>query len=486
MKTPSFLLPLVAAMVLAGCASSGGLTPTGQLRSTNTVSADKSLSGTPISDAAWPARDWWTQLGDPQLNGLIDEALVGNPDLALVDARVQQAAARSAGADAARMPTVGAKASLPGAQLPEELVPFMGGNFGFLKMLTLNFNYTFDLWGGERAAWEAALGEQRAVEVDAKAARLSLSADVARAYSQLSYAYQAQDVARDDLARASNLLELTRKRLKAGLDSEAQLHQGEADEASAQQRMAQANNAVESAQVALASLLGQGPDRGLSLQRPQVLHPVALALPANLPADLLGRRPDIVAARWRVEAASQNIKNAKAGFYPNVNLSAAVGLLSAHTSDLFQLSNRYALVTPAISLPIFDGGRLRANLQSRDADYDLAVAQYNKTLVSAFNQVAEQVHTLRSLDEQEAAQQRALQAAKQAWDLAMLRYKNGVGSYLEVLIVQKTLLTADLQLAAIHTQQIDNSVLLVRALGGGYSEPAPQHASTDARAASTN
>ncbi|WP_341678027.1 efflux transporter outer membrane subunit [Niveibacterium sp. SC-1] len=486
MKTPSFLLPAAAALTLAACASSGGLAPTGQLRNANTVQAATSLSAAPVSEAAWPAGDWWTQLGDHQLDGLIGEALQGNPDLAVVDARAQQAAARAAGADAARMPTVGAKASLPGMQLPKELAPSLDGDFSFLKLLSLNFNYTFDLWGGERAAWEAALGEQRAAEVDAKAARLSLSADVARAYSQLAYAYQARDVAKSDLQRAQGLLELTRKRLKAGLDSEAQLHQGEADEASAEQRLAQANNAVESAQVALASLLGQGPDRGLSLQRPQVLQPVALAVPANLPADLIGRRPDIVAARWRVEAASQGIKNAKAGFYPNVNLSGAIGLISAHTSDLLQLSSRYAFVTPAISLPIFDGGRLRANLAGRDADYDLAVAQYNKTLVSAFNQVAEQVHTLRSLQEQEAAQRRALVAAQQAWDLAMLRYKNGVGSYLEVLIVQKTLLGADLQLAAIHAQQIDNSVLLVRALGGGYSEPAPQHASTDVRAAGSN
>lgn len=479
--------PLFMLLLTAGCANMSGLAPQGQLADGRALASAQRLAGVQLSPAAWPASDWWRVLGDAQLDGLIDEALHGNPDLSAADARVRQAAARAMGADAARMPEVGFKAALPGAQIPTSVLPDpYGGNYLTAKQLALSFNYTFDLWGGERAAWEAALGQQRASEVDARAARLTLSADVARAYAELAYAFEARDVAQHDLERAARLLKLTQQRVGAGLDSQAQLKQAEAVEASAEQKLARSEQAIESGRTQLAVLLGKGPDRGLEIARPAVLKPASLALPANLPADLVGRRPDLVAARWRVEAARRGIDAAKAQFYPNINLSAAAGLLSLHTADLFQLSSRYALLTPAISLPVFDGGRLRANLAGHDADYDLAVAQYNKIVVGAINQVSEQVSQIQSLVVQEAAQQRALAAARDAWDLSMLRYKNGVGSYLEVLTVQQTLFAADLQLAALHTQQVDASIQLVRALGGGYDDTGKVAATTSDMNASTH
>jgi len=470
MSTSKLFYPsLFVALLTAGCANTQGLAPQGRLADGSALASAKRLSGVPLSVAAWPAADWWRAFGDAQLDGMVDEALRGNPDLALADARARQATARALGADAARMPEVGFKGALPGAQIPTSVLPDpYGGNYLTAKQLALSFSYTFDLWGGERANWEAALGQQRAVEVDAHAARLALSADVARAYSELAYAFDAHDVAEHDRERAARLLALTRQRVSAGLDSQAQLKQAEAAEASAEQKLARSAQAIESGRTQLAVLLGKGPDRGLDIARPAPLKPTSLALPDNLPADLLGRRPDLVAARWRVEAAGRGIDAAKAQFYPNINLTAAVGLLALHTADLFQLSSRYALMTPAISLPIFDGGRLRANLAEHDAEYDLAVAQYNKILVGALNQVGEQVSQIQSLVVQETAQQRALAAARDAWDLSMLRYRNGVGSYLEVLTVQQTLLAADLQLAALHAQQVDAAIQLVRALGGGY------------------
>ncbi|MFT4172535.1 MAG: efflux transporter outer membrane subunit [Rhodocyclaceae bacterium] len=461
--------PALAVVLLAGCANMKGLAPEGQLTDAAALESGKSLAGTPLSPAAWPAADWWRQLGDAQMDAVINEALLGNPDLAAVDARVRLAAADTLGADAARMPEVTAKGSLPGSQLPSGLLPGLGGSWSTIKMLSVGASYTFDLWGGERAAWEAALGAQRAAEVDARAARLSLSVNVASAYSQLAYAFQAHDIAKADLARADKLLDLTRQRVNAGVDSVAQLRQAESVSASAEQKVAQTEQEIDSGRTQLAVLLGKGPDRGRDIVRPQALHEGELALPDNLPAELLGRRPDIVAARWRVEAARRGIDAAKAQFYPNVNLSATLGLLALHTDDLFQASSRFAMVTPAISLPLFDGGRLRANLAGRDAEYDLAVAQYNKTLVSAFNEVADAISRMRSLRTQRAAQLRALESAQQAFDLSMQRYRNGVGGYLEVLIVQQSLHLAEDKLAAIETRQIETSIELVRALGGGFS-----------------
>ena len=461
---------LLAPVFLAGCADMSGILPRGDLRSEQSVATTQTLAG--IAPAAWPSQDWWQRLGDPALDALIQEAVRDNPDLAAADARARQAAAQAGSADAARYPTLDAKASFPGTPFPNEFPkPFAG--YSTAKQLNLSAGYTFDLWGGQRAAWEAALGQQRAAEVDTEAAKLTLSTRVAQSYSELAYAFSSHDIASADLERARKLLDLTRQRTQAGIDSVASLRQAESAEASAEQKLAQTAQRIESVRTQLSVLLGQGPDRGLSIARPQTLNVAELAVPENLPAELLGRRPDIVAARWRVEAARRGIDAAKAQFYPNVNLSAVFGLMAVKGGDLLDAGSKFGLVTPAISLPIFDGGRLRANLSGRDADYELAVAQYNKTLIAALNDVAESLSQLRSLQVQLAAQEQSLTSARQAWALSTQRYQNGVGGYLEVLILQQTLHQAEDGLANIQTRRIEASIKLVRALGGGYRAEAP-------------
>jgi len=345
-----------------------------------------------------------------------------------------------------------------------------------------SFKWDLDLWGGKRAAWEAAVGQARAAEVEAQAARIELSGNVARAYVQLGYAYAQQDVAKAELQRANESRELTRQRVAAGIDNQLQLKQGDAEVASAEEQQAVAARAIDAAQSALSVLLGKGPDRGLDITRPRLLAPSALSVPANLPVDLLGHRADLVAARWRVEAASKDIKVAKTEFLPNVSLGAMAGLLSMGGGNLFEASSRFYQVGPSLSLPIFDGGRLRANLSGKDAQYDLAVAQYNQTLVSAVNEAADDIDALQSLKEQAAAQQRAVDAASDAWKLAEQRYKAGVGSYLEALSVRQQLLVAEQRMAALQAQQSDRSVQLIQALGGGYrptpDQPAPAPAAS--------
>jgi NodT family efflux transporter outer membrane factor (OMF) lipoprotein len=186
------------------------------------------------------------------------------------------------------------------------------------------------------------------------------------------------------------------------------------------------------------------------------------------PSELLGRRPDVVAQRWRIEAATQDIQEAQARFYPNASLAAFVGLQSLGLGELLNAGSRVLGISPAVSLPIFDGGRLRANLAGKDAEYDLAVAQYNKILVGALNEVADDLSGLDSLATQVAAQQRARDAAQQAYDLSQQRYKAGVGSYLESLVVRQQLLQAEQRMAALRAQQVDTSVQLIQALGGGF------------------
>ncbi|WP_266168721.1 efflux transporter outer membrane subunit [Dyella subtropica] len=454
-------------LALAGCVSSGGLHPSGALTDASSLKSERSLNGIAVSPAAWPQQDWWTALGDAQLSGLIDEALRDNPGLAAADARAQQAQAAAGVADAERGPTVNAGASVAGARPPGAL---FGGHshFSWAKYGYASFNWGLDLWGGKRAAWEAALGQARAAEIDRQAARIELSTNVGRAYTQLGYAYAQQDVAKAELERANRARDLTRQRASAGIDSQLQLKQSDTEVATAEQQQAVANRAIDAARSSLSVLLGKGPDRGLDITRPQVLKPVALAVPGNLSMDLIGHRADLVAARWRVEAASKDIKVAKTEFLPNVSIGAMAGLLNMGGGNLFSLKNRFYELGPSLSLPIFDGGRLRANLAGKDAQYDLAVAQYNETLVAATNQVADNYNALQSMQQQIDAQQRALDAATEAWQLSEQRYKAGIGNYLEALIVRQQLLQAQQRMAALQSQQVDLSVQLIQALGGGY------------------
>ncbi len=478
----SRLFPLVAAcamaVLLGACASSRGLKPQGQMLDVDAVHAGRSLAGAPLTPAAWPAKDWWTTLDDPQLDALVDEALAHNPDLAIASARARQAQAQAHLVDAGRKPSLKVSASAAGAHLPGTLLPApLGGHFGWVKYGYLGFNWDLDLWGGKRAAWEAAVDQAHAATVAAHAARLMVSVNVARAYARLGYAFKQQSIAREELKRARNAHKLTGQRVQAGIDSKLQLKRADAETARAQEMLAAAARKVDAARVALSVLLGKGPDRGLSIHQPQALAPARLALPPNLAADLLGRRPDLVAARWRVEAAGRSIKAAKARFLPDISLGAMVGLVNKGGDTLFQLPARFFQVAPAISLPIFDGGRLRANLAGKDAQYDLAVAQYNKTLIGALNQVADDLHGLQSLQDQAAAQQRALDAAREAWQLSEQRYKAGVGSFLEALDVRQQLLQAEQVAAGLHAQQVDLSIQLIQALGGGFhAAAAPQDA----------
>ncbi|MBS0383530.1 MAG: efflux transporter outer membrane subunit [Proteobacteria bacterium] len=466
-----FLPVLLGAALLSGCASTGGLHPTVAATDPASLHAEHSLAGVHKDVAAWPQSDWWKAAADPQLDRLVNEALAGNPDMALADARVAAALAVAGAADATRKPTLNAGASAAGARVPPLLPPIASGHFGVIRYGYLSFKWEFDLWGGKRAAWQAAVGNARAAEVDAQAARLKLSADVVQAYFDLAGAYAQRDLAQAELQRAEDFLKLTQKRVTNGIDSKFSLARIEGEAASDRAHLEAADNAVHTGGLVLAALLGKGPDRALSIARPALPAIPALALPSDLPADLLGRRPDVVAARWRVEAAGEDIKSAKAKFLPNLGISSLAGLIAPSSLNLFSLTNRFYTIAPALSLPIFEGGALRANLAGKDAARDIAVAQYNQTLVHAINQVATQAGDLHSLESQVQDAESARASAEDAYTLAMQRYRAGVGNFLEALSVRQALITAEQQLASLQTRRSNAWAMLNEALGGGF-EPA--------------
>ena len=459
---------LLASLLLAGCVSTHGLAPESSPRDADALATTQTFSAS--TDAGFPRQDWWTAYGDPQLAALIDEALAGTPSLAAADARVRQAIAQAGLADAARKPTLGGTAQYAGVLIPETVAPGdLGGDYQGVVLLGLNFKWSLDLWGGHAAQWRAALDQARAAEVEAQAARLMLASNIARTYIALAQAHEAADTAAAEAKRASALERLSRQRVDAGIDNQLQLRTAEATIASAQQQAQAARQQVDAARNALAALLGKGPDRGLAIGKPALLQAPSPAVPAVLPSELLGHRPDVVAARWRVEAASERIASAKTDFYPSVNLSALVGVASGHLSDLFSSDALLANGGPALSLPIFDGGRLRNQLAKTDADYDLAVADYDQSLVGAVHEVADAVQSARSLDAQIASATQARDAAQRAYDIATSRYEAGLGTQLDVLSAQRPLLQFDQQVVALRAQRFAASVDLQRALGGGLS-----------------
>jgi NodT family efflux transporter outer membrane factor (OMF) lipoprotein len=255
--------------------------------------------------------------------------------------------------------------------------------------------------------------------------------------------------------------------VRAGLDSKLELKQVETSIPAARARVAQAEEAIALSRSQLAALLGKGPDRGLAIERPN-LRLAAVTLPSNVPADLLGRRPDIVASRLRAEAASKDIASAKALFYPDINLSALIGVQSVSLSNLLERGSAIPSLGAAVRLPILDGGRLRGNLAARDAEYDAAVEQYNQSLADALREVVDQLTSMRSVQAQRTEADAALASAEEAYSLALTRYKAGIGSLLQVITVETQVLDQRALRTELHSRELALSINLIRALGGGF------------------
>ena len=462
---------LLGAVLAGGCASFDGLAPKSVGTDAAALAASRSLAGVRLSPAAWPTAAWWQRFGDPQLDALIGEALAGTPGTASARARIDRAAALAAASGAALAPQASAGADLTRQHYSANGIypPPLAGSWHTQTQLAASFGYEFDLWGRNRAVYEAALGQVRAAEVDAYAVRLLLASGVARAYAQLGRSFEQLELAQATLAQRQAIFDLIGQRVAAGLDSQVELKQAEGSIPAARLHIAQLEEEIALGRNLLAALLGQGPDRGLAIARPR-MQGESLALPSALPSDLLGRRPDLVAQRWRVEAARRDIEAAKGQFYPNINLSALVGVQSITFSKLLTRGSEIPAFGPALRLPLFDGGRLRANLAAKDADYDLALEQYNQTLVDALREVVDQLASLRSVDVQRVQLDGALATATQAYQLALERYRAGIGSYLQVLATETPVLEQRSLRANLRARELELSIDLMRALGGGFED----------------
>lgn len=465
-------LMLAASLALGACASLGGLRPQASPLNPATLAAKDTLGSETVAAGAWPTDRWWTAFGDPQLDALIQEALTHSATLTLARARLDKAVALAGITDAARFPQADASAAVTRQRYSENGIfpPPIGGATYTQGDLALDLRYELDLWGKNRAAYDRALGQAKAAEIDAAAARLLLATAVAHAYVQLQRDFDQLDVANETVKQREGILDLTRQRVHAGIDSKVDLDQAQAAIPAAREAVIRLQEAIALTRNQLAALLGEGPDRGLTITRPHLQPVSTLALPTRVPADLIGRRPDVVAERWRVRAAARGIDNAKAQFYPNIDLNALAGTESIDLGKLLQAGSAAPLLGAAIHLPLFEGGRLRSQLAGADADYDAAVAHYNDTLIAALRDVVDQLASLRFAHEQQIQLQAALGSANAAYALATQRYRAGIGNYLQVLSAESLVLDQRDRDVDNQARTLDASIDLLRALGGGFED----------------
>lgn len=467
---------LCASVLLAGCADMGDIAPRAQPLAPQELKLGSAIEGrlstaTDGADAVWPTEAWWEALHDSQLNRLVAAAIADSPTLRSAEARVRQAEALAGVARAATLPRVDASASTDrelytaNGAIPAALA----GKYAWKNTATLSGSYDLDLWGRNRAALSAAIDEIRVASAEAQMARLTLETAVVRAYIQLSLDYALQDSVAENLVQRQRILAITRQRRAAGLASELEVANIETTLPAGQREHEQIGAAIAVLRNQLAALIGKGPGDGESIARPMLALEAGAAarLPATLPVELLGRRPDIVARRWRAQAAGARVDSARADFYPNVNLAAFAGLQSLGFSRFFDSHSKMLGVTPAISLPIFEGGRLRSALGNQSALYDVAVEQYNGAVIEAMHEVADAVVGMASVAQQEQVAQRALASARRQQQLAESAYRAGMTDALNVINAQLTLLNEQQQMAQVASKQLDHYALLMAALGGG-------------------
>jgi NodT family efflux transporter outer membrane factor (OMF) lipoprotein len=458
---------LMAVVVLGACAA----IPHQDLSRPRTAQSYATAQSFAAPATIWPGDQWWRAYGDAQLDQLIDEALVGSPDVAAAKARLDKAQAGVSSARAALLPTlqgqgqVGETKQSYNTGIPPAFVP---KGYNSVGQVTLNFNWELDFWGKNRKAVAAAASEARASQADLAEARLVLSTAIASAYADLARLWAEHDVAARAVQSRQETLDLVTRRVANGLDTHGELSQAQAGPASARADLDATDEQIALTKNVIAALMGAGPDRGLTIARPGPEALRAFGLPASLAADLVGRRPDLTAARWRAEAASSRIGVAKAQFYPNINLVALIGYQSLGLSQLFASGSGIGQVGPAVTLPIFEGGRLRANLRGARADYETAVASYDQTLTQALKDVADAAASERALSARLKESSDALAADEDAYRIARLRYEGGLANYQSVLLAEDAVLQSRRVVVDLQARAFTLDVQLVRALGGGY------------------
>jgi NodT family efflux transporter outer membrane factor (OMF) lipoprotein len=415
--------------------------------------------------------NWWEIFGDSQLNGLEEELTVANQDLKVSEARLRQARSMIRFSKAAQLPTISTSPSIVNERdsINQPYFPRQSANNGTSAFtIPFDLSYEVDLWGRVRHTVSASREEAQASAADLQTASLSLHAELALDYFELRSA-DAQKQLLDDTVKAYNdALTLTQNRFENGAAPKSDVAQAQTQRDGA--RVQDTDVTVLRAQYehAIATLIGKPPASFSIVFAPQT--PLRLAaIPVGLPTTLLERRPDIAAAERRVAEANDQIGIARVAYYPALTLAAAAGLEGSSIVNLFSWPSRMWAVGPQMSQTLFDGGRRRAVTESATANYDGTVASYRQTALSAFQQVEDNLAALRILENEAQQQQEATASASEALQLFTNRYQGGVDNYLQVITAQTVLLSNERNDIDIRRRRMDASVLLVKAVGGGWN-----------------
>lgn len=468
-------------LAVSGCIAHAGIAPQGQALNADHLVTDDAIRSA-AQDAHWPTAQWWQAYGDPQLNRWVDLATHDSPSMAMAAARVREARAMAGIAESAEALQITSDSRLKRHNWPED--QFYGP--GALSdantwdnHASLGLSYALDLWGRERNASERAVDLAHMRAAEARQARLELQNNVVRAYIQLALHYANRDIVAATLAQQQQILDLANQRLNAGIGTHFDVSQAETPLPETHRQLDALDEQIALSRNQLAALAGKGPGTGAHLRRPSLSLGAPLKLPSSLPAQLLGQRPDVVASRWQVAAQARGVDVAHAGFYPNVDLVGGLGYVATGGGMLAFLAGRKFNynVGPAITLPIFDGGRLRGQLAAASAGYDIAVAHYNQTLVNALNGISEQLIRRESLLKQQGFAAQSVASAQKTYDIAMIAYQRGLTDYLNVLNAQTLLFRQQQIQQQVQAARLSAHAQLVTVLGGGLGAgddvPAP-------------
>ncbi len=462
--------PLLAAIVLAGCASTPPPAP--------------DLPRVPLAfkeiDPRWvdivpaeaqPRGAWWKAFSDPVLDNLIETAVHSNTSIQLAAARLAKARSMLSAADANRMPQAGLNANVgrQGGPLINS-----AGSSGTLWNVGANVSYEADVFGRMGKEVSAATLDAQARDALLQSARLIVQADVAQTYFEMRILDAERSVVRDSTSAYQKTLQVSERRFATGSVAELDVVRLRADVAAAEAEALALDRRRAELEHALALLAGQVAssfhvDAAQSINWKAVLP----AIPAGIPSTVLARRPDISAAQRTMQAAQSRVGIAKTAWFPSLSLTTQQGFASSNWRDLIAISARAWGVGALLSLPLFDGGRRKAAVQGAEADLETAVASFRDQILLAFKEVEDQLSSLRLLTDQERAQSRAVKDARRATTLAHSRYNSGLASQLDLLDAQRNELRNLRQELQVRQLQYRSTVNLIRALGGGWEASTP-------------
>nr|WP_320050196.1 efflux transporter outer membrane subunit [uncultured Desulfuromonas sp.] len=471
------LITVITALVLAGglsaCASFRGIDS-----SATVLQPPPSLGTSQIAVGPWPDQDWWHLFNDPQLDTLMTEALDNSPTLREAQARIRRALALAGQVRSGYGPQV----ALHGESIYQRFTENgsvgaqYAGETDSTNQVGFNLAYDLDLWGRKEAAYRAALGTARATEVEAQAVKLTLTCAIAETYIQLRRVTTQKELSAQRLQQDEQIQELRRLRAEAGLDPHDDTHRATSKNALTRATLALLSEQQTLLQHRLGTLVGAGPQRGLTLSVSPSTTLAPPTLPSIIPAQLIGRRPDVVAQLWHIDAMSHSIASAQAAFYPDVNLSAFAGFNGIGLENLLKSGSQVYGVGPALTLPLFTSGQLQNTLAAENAAYDSAVEHYNALILMAVQDVADAVATWQASTRQLSDREEALQQLVALRHLAQLHYANGLSGRIPVLDAETRILEEQSTQAELRQRQELAMLALIRALGGGLTPQPPASA----------